>query len=103
MDCQEQPKKTYNLSYLVNQYRTMSDESIDFLYTFRNDNRLEFPSCDMCGGTGIVYSMNGEDDIDKDVCETCDAFEARVAIEFHQDVVNMFKWFSLRGRKNGTL
>jgi hypothetical protein len=31
--------------------------------------------CKKCGGTGYYFVQNGEDDVDKEICEYCNNFE----------------------------
>ena len=103
MDCQEQPKKRYELYYLVTKYRMMPFQQKELARFWRDEGRIELQSCDECCNTGIVESMNGEDDIDKDICELCDNFETMETIEWYNEVGNMLKFLGLRGKKNGVL
>ncbi len=95
--------KKYELHHLVTKYRMMSESQVAFAYKWRDEGRVVLDTCYECGNTGIVETMNGEDDFDRDICEFCDNFEVIETIEWFREVGNMFKFLNIRREKNGIL
>tara|TARA_Y100000592_G_scaffold21324_1_gene32895 strand:+ start:180 stop:461 length:282 start_codon:yes stop_codon:yes gene_type:complete len=84
---------------LVWDYRQSSDLTKQFIKTRLSRKPIETTHCNYCNGNGIIESQFGEDDIDRDVCEFCENYEARLAIKIADAIKTMFIYLSLKYKK----
>jgi len=87
------------LHHLVWDYRESSDQTKQFIKTRLSKQPIETSHCNHCYGDGIVEFQFGEDDIDRDICELCDNYEARSAIRIADRIQNMFMYLKVKSKK----